>query len=60
MIHFNAETRTFALQLETTFYAFQVDPEGRLLHLAWGPWPRGAEDMGPSGWLSYDLFELPA
>ena len=42
MIHFNPTTQTFNLVLATSVYAFQVDTEGRLVHLAWGPRPAGA------------------
>ncbi len=42
MIHFNPETKTFNLLLKTGYYAFQVDQENRLVHLAWGPRPEGA------------------
>lgn len=48
MIHFNPETRTFNLLLKTSFYAFQADPEGCLVHLGWGPRP-GGEDHLVSG-----------
>ncbi len=44
MIHFNPETKTFNLLLKTSYYAFQVDQENRLVHLAWGPRPEGASD----------------
>ena len=44
MIHFNPVTKTFNLSLATSVYAFQVDSEGRLVHLAWGPRPAGAAD----------------
>ena len=39
MIHFDPETRTFNLLLGTSFYTFQADPDGCLVHLAWGPRP---------------------
>jgi alpha-galactosidase len=44
MIHFNPSTQTFNLVLATSFYAFQVDAQGRLVHLGWGPRPAGAGD----------------
>ncbi len=44
MIHFNPTTHTFNLGLNSSFYAFQVDAEGRLVHLGWGPRPAGADD----------------
>ncbi|MFZ1400898.1 MAG: alpha-galactosidase, partial [Candidatus Promineifilaceae bacterium] len=43
MIHFNPETRTFNLILHSSVYAVQVDSQGRLVHLAWGPRPVGEE-----------------
>jgi alpha-galactosidase len=42
MIHFNPATRTFNLQLRTSYYAFQVDSVDRVIHLGWGPRPAGA------------------
>lgn len=39
MIHFDSSTRTFSLVLATSIYAFRIDDEGRLLHLAWSPRP---------------------
>ena len=42
MIHFNPRTRTFNLQLRTSYYAFQVDQAGRLVHRGWGPRPADA------------------
>jgi alpha-galactosidase len=44
MIDFNPTTKTFNLVLATSFYAFRVDTEGRLLHLAWGARPVGASN----------------
>lgn len=44
MIHFNTTTKTFNLILAASVYAFQVDDEGRLVHLAWAPRPAGAAD----------------
>jgi alpha-galactosidase len=43
MIHFYPETRTFNLILETSYYAFQVDEQNRLVHLGWGPRPPAAD-----------------
>ncbi len=37
MIHFEPATKTFNLILASSVYAFQVDGEGRLVHLAWAP-----------------------
>ena len=45
MIHFNPDTRTFNLILQSSVYAMQVDNKGRLVHLAWGPRPVGVEGM---------------
>jgi len=44
MIHFNPETLTFNLLLKTSYYAFQVDEVGRLVHLGWGPRPEDATE----------------
>ena len=40
----NFKTQTFNLLLATSVYAFQVDENGRLVHLAWGSRPAGAAD----------------
>ena len=45
MIHFNPDTRTFNLILQSSVYAMQVDNKYRLVHLAWGPRPVGVEEM---------------
>ncbi|MCA9922534.1 MAG: hypothetical protein KC421_09185, partial [Anaerolineales bacterium] len=42
MIHFNGETNTFSLILSRSHYVMQVDSNGRLRHLAWGPRPTDA------------------
>jgi len=44
MIHFNPTTKTFNLLFKTSYYAFQIDPEGHLVHLGWGPRPAGSEE----------------
>lgn len=44
MIRFDPATRTFNLFTATSIYAFRVDNEGRLLHLAWGTLPVGAPE----------------
>ncbi|MER3483331.1 MAG: hypothetical protein C4332_09495, partial [Meiothermus sp.] len=49
MIHFDPETRTFNLLLGTSFYTFQADPDGCLVHLAWGPRPTPDADHRISG-----------
>ena len=35
MIVFNPDTRTFNLLLKSTYYAFQADAQGRVVHLGW-------------------------
>lgn len=61
MIDFNSKTRTFNLNLETSFYAFQVDDAGRLMHLGWGPRPAGAAaGAGVAGAAVYLNYETPA
>lgn len=42
MIHYASETKTFNLWLDTSFYVFQIDGEGRPVHLGWGLLPEGA------------------
>ena len=42
MISFNPDTRTFHLALQTSFYAFQVDEQDRLIHVGWGVRPPDA------------------
>lgn len=67
MIHFNPETRTFNLILQTSFYAFQADWEGRLVHLGWGPRPEEAADddlirgsaSGPAFWPQAGFQQNP-
>ena len=54
MIHFNATTRTFNLLLNTSFYAFQVDAEERLVHLGWGPRPANTGELLISGSGGYE------
>ncbi len=44
MIHFNPNSRTFNLILHNSVYAMQVDAKDRLVHLAWGPRPAGANE----------------
>ncbi len=60
MIHFNPDTHTFNLHLKTSFYAFQVDADNRLVHLGWGPRPEEAASGDLiSGATSYeDYFSL--
>ncbi|MFN8597836.1 MAG: glycoside hydrolase family 36 N-terminal domain-containing protein, partial [Anaerolineae bacterium] len=59
MIHFNSDTRTFNLVLYNSYYAFQVDPAERVVHLGWGPRPAGAspDDVirGEATPITYDL-----
>jgi alpha-galactosidase len=42
VIHFDPSTCAFNLLLAHSFYAFRVDDEGWLVHLAWGVRPAGA------------------
>ncbi len=42
MIHFDPDTRTFNLILQSSVYAMQVDNKDHLVHLAWGPHSAGA------------------
>lgn len=61
MIHFNPATKTFNLILATCVYAFQVDGEGRLVHLAWAPRPAGASaDDVIDGRHGYELADSVA
>ncbi len=46
MIHFNPDTRTFNLILQSSVFAMQVDNKDRLVHLVWGPRPAGTEEDG--------------
>lgn len=39
MIHFNPNTHIFNLLLSTSYYSFQIDSAGRVIHLGWGPRP---------------------
>lgn len=56
MIHFTAETQTFHLLLKTSYYAFQADAQGHLVHLGWGvrPASSSAESVlyGTAGYQS--------
>ncbi len=42
MIRFNSHTGLFNLNLQTSYYAFQVNEAGQLLHVGWGARPTGA------------------
>lgn len=57
MIHFHPPTRTFNLILANSYYAFQVDEAGHLVHLGWGPRPTEAAPTdfikGQSAYESY-------
>ena len=44
MIHYNADTRTFSLNGRSSHYTMQVDYNGRLVHLAWGPRPKNVSE----------------
>ncbi|GAB4579005.1 MAG: alpha-galactosidase [Anaerolineales bacterium] len=56
MIHFNPKTRTFNIILKHSYYAFQVDEQDRLIHLAWGIRPPHA---APDDRLSGSAPHLP-
>jgi len=61
MIDFNPTTRTFNLVLATSYYAFQVDPAGRVVHLGWGPRPaNAAQDDLITGEVAYRTYEVQA
>lgn len=61
MIAFNPKTRTFNLNLKSSFYAFQVDEQGRLMHLGWGARPAGAEAQAAvAGEAVYVNYDTPA
>lgn len=61
MIHFNPDTHTFNLLLQTSYYAFQVDQVGRVVHLGWGPRPAGAApDDVIGGAAAYRTYEVTA
>jgi alpha-galactosidase len=55
MIHFNSETRTFNLIMRTSYYAFQADADGHLVHLGWGPRPANAWEQLISGSAGYTI-----
>jgi alpha-galactosidase len=54
MITFTADTRTFNLLTRHSYYAFQADADGHLVHLGWGlrPADAGPADRldGRAGW----------
>ncbi|RME99494.1 MAG: alpha-galactosidase, partial [Chloroflexi bacterium] len=54
MIHFNADTRTFNLILHSSYYAFQADADGHLVHLGWGPRPANSDELLISGNAGYE------
>ncbi len=62
MIHYNADTRTFNLNGRSSHYVMQVDENGRLLHVSWGPKPAdepltlsGANRFAPAGFTSFEF-----
>ncbi len=59
MIYFDPATRTFNLVLAASIYAFRVDPEGRLLHLAWGTRPAGPSETAALQGSGFDSFPHP-
>ena len=59
MIHLNPNARTFNLLLQTSYYAFQVDPAGRVVHLGWGPRPaNAAQDDLIAGEVASTTYQL--
>lgn len=54
VIHFNPKTKTFNLTLKRSFYAFQINFEGALVHLGWGIRP---PDAAPHDHLTGKLTE---
>jgi len=58
MIHFNPETQTFNLRLKTSYYAFQVDADRRLVHLGWGPQPAAGDNLLISGRTGYQSSDF--
>jgi alpha-galactosidase len=54
MIRYNPETRIFNLLLKTSYYAFQLDEENRLVHLAWGTRPDTTDNYLISGLVEYE------
>ena len=60
MIHFNPETRTFNLLLESSYYAFQIDAQEQLIHLGWGTRPRTSTSNDLiRGRTPHELYNLP-
>lgn len=58
MIHFDETTRVFNLRGQRSFYAMQIDPDGRVVHLGWGPVAAGVDGPVASGRLPVNV--LPA
>lgn len=56
MIHFDAATRTFNLRGRRSFYAFQIDWDGRALHLGWGAAPASFSGPIASGQLPANVL----
>lgn len=60
MIHFDSQTGTFNLILNSSYYAFQVDEQGRLVHLGWGLRPAEAQATDLiSGRNHFEPYDLP-
>ncbi len=60
MIYFDPSTRTFNLNLNASFYAFQVDSQERLVHLGWGARPPSASpDEVLAGKMPHLEADLP-
>lgn len=58
MIHFDDSTRVFELRGRRSFYAFQADGDGRVVHLGWGAVAPGFDGPVASGTLPVNV--LPA
>jgi len=56
VIHFDEQTRTFNLRGRRSFYAFQVDWDGRVLHLGWGAVAAGFDGPVASGRLPSNVL----
>lgn len=59
MIHFNPKSKTFNLLMKTSYYAFQINPEGIPVHLGWGLRPEGADEESLVSGEIFDFSLLP-
>jgi alpha-galactosidase len=58
-IRINQAGRRFSLLGRRSVYAFEVDPDGALVHLAWGPAPQGVDTgSGLSDGLRRDVSDI--